>query len=183
MIPRVAYQGVPGAFSEAAIRVHWPEGAIAVPAETFAEALSHVADGRADFAAIPVENVIAGPVQAALAALNDAKWHRVLGSVRLEISLCLMGRSESPLEQLREVHSHHMALAQSRRFFQEHPWLSPVEHADTAGAARDVSQQSDHTVAAIASAAAATQYGLNILARDVQDTPDNWTRFVIVGHS
>lgn len=179
-LPRVAFQGVPGAFSEIAIKTRWPEGAIPLPADTFVDALRHVRCGRADFAAIPVENVIAGPVHAAVEALNAAPVLRVHGEVRIPIDLCLMAKADATLEGVRVVHSHQMAIAQSGTFFAAHPWMTPQVHGDTAGAAHDVSQQHELTVAAIASAAAATRYGLTILAHSIQDDPNNWTRFVIV---
>lgn len=178
--PRVAFQGVPGAFSEQAIQQRWPNGAITVPGDTFAEALQHVTSGAADFAAIPVENAIAGPVEAAVNALSSMPALLFHGDIRVDIQLCLMSVPGATLEGVRTVHSHQMALAQSQRFFAQHPWLVPAVHSDTAAAARDVSRQGDPAVAAIASEVAATIYELDILARGVQDTPDNWTRFVIV---
>jgi prephenate dehydratase len=178
--PKVAYQGVPGAFSETAIRQYWPHGADSIAANTFADALQHVLAGRAEFAAIPVENVIAGPVHAAVAALEALPHLHYHGDVRVDVRLCLMAKPGATLQTLRTVRSHPMALAQSGLFFAQHPWLTAEEHADTAGAASDVARQESLTVAAIASEAAATRYALNILARSVEDMPGNWTRFVIV---
>lgn len=178
--PRVAYQGIPGAFSEMAIQQYWPNGADSVSADTFVAALQHVLDGRADFAAIPVENIIAGPVHAAVAALEALPSLHYHGEVRVDVRLCLLAKPGATLDTLRIVRSHPMALAQSGLFFAKHPWLVAEMHADTAGAAFDVAQQSALTVAAIASETAAERYALSILARSVEDTPGNWTRFVIV---
>lgn len=178
--PRVAFQGVPGAFSEIAIQTRWPQGAVPVPANTFDDALQLVLSGGADFAAIPVENVIAGPVQAAVDALRATPELQVVDDVRIPIALCLMANANAKLDEVRVVYSHQMALAQSGKFFAAHSWMRPEVHSDTAGAAHDVSQQHETTVAAIASEAAATRYGLTILAHSIQDDPNNWTRFVIV---
>ena len=73
-----------------------------------------------------------------------------------------------------------MALAQSRMFFQQHDWLTPEVHDDTAGAAREVAHMRRRDIAAIASSAAAVRYGLHILAEHIEDRPGNWTRFVMV---
>ncbi len=179
-LPRVAFQGIAGAFSEQAIHRFWPQGATAVPSETFSLALQRVVDGTAHFAVIPVENVIAGPVDAALTALQGVTALRQCGELRLEIHLCVIGIPGASLAAVRVVHSHPMAIAQSARFFAQHPWLRPTVHQDTAGAARDVARDGDASVAAIASEAAADIYRLSVLARGVQDVPDNWTRFVVM---
>ena len=179
--PRVAFQGAPGAFSELAIAQHWDGRALAVPSDTFADAIAKVTTHATDFAAIPVENAIAGPVHAALSALADASYlvdHD--GEVRIDIRLCLMAPFGATLTDLRTIYSHPMALAQSCLFLAQHPWLSAIPHADTAGAAHDVAQRGDRTIGAIAGAPAADRYGLHILARSIEDIPANWTRFVIV---
>lgn len=181
-LPRVSFQGEPGAFSELAIRQHWDGRAIAVPSEKFEDAIARIADGTADFAVIPVENVIAGPVNAALAALNAAGSHvQVVGDVRVDVHLCLMAPAGATLAGLRVIYSHPMALAQCRQFVATRPWLSARRHCDTAGAARDVATRGDLTVGAVAGVPAAERYGLDILAQAIQDTPDNWTRFVVIG--
>ncbi len=179
--PRVAFQGELGAFSELAIREHWGDGAVVVPAERFEDAIACVADGRADYAVIPVENAIAGPVHHALAALAAAPSScERIGEVRINVRLCLMAPRGATIEGLRNVHSHPMALAQCRIFFARHGWLTPVPHADTAGAARDVAGANDVAVGAVAGVPAAERYGLVILATSIEDVPGNWTRFHII---
>jgi prephenate dehydratase len=180
--PRVAFQGAPGAFSELAIRHHWAADATTLPSETFESALMHVVAREADFAVVPVENAIAGKVHVAIAAL-DAFASRVQnhGEIRVPIHLCLMAPMGATLAELRTVRSHAVALAQCRIFFARHGWLVPQPDPDTAGAARDVAQLGDRTVGAVAGEAAAKRYGLDIIARAIEDVPANWTRFVIVG--
>ena len=182
--PRVAFQGELGAFSELAIRQHWPEGAHAIPCRTFADAIEQVIDRNADFAVLPLENAIAGVVHVAHAAL-DAVGDRVAqrSELRVPIRLCLMAAPGASLAELRVVRSHPVALAQCRIFFARHGWLEPVPHEDTAGAARDVGARGDRTEGAIAGDAAAVRYGLEIIARGVEDVPVNWTRFVVISAS
>lgn len=177
----VAFQGALGAFSELAIRQQWGASAHVVPCETFEDALRALVDGQVELAVIPIENAIAGRVQVALHAL-DAVTDRVtrVGEIRVPIHLCLLAPPGATLAELREVHSHPVALAQCRIFFARHGWLVPVSHSDTAGAARDVAQNGERTTGAVAADTAAARYGLDIIARNVEDIPANWTRFVIV---
>ncbi|MES2522690.1 MAG: prephenate dehydratase domain-containing protein [Gemmatimonadota bacterium] len=180
-LPRVAFQGALGAFSEQAIRQHWPDGAQARPHRTFGEAIASVLAHDADFAVIPVENAIAGRVASAVDALDAAGAALVHRSdVRVIVRLCLLAPQGATMAGIRSVYSHPMALAQCRIFFARHEWLTPVPHEDTAGAAEEVAGMRDVTRAAVASDAAAERYGLDIIARDVEDVPVNWTRFLIV---
>lgn len=188
MIPRVAFQGEPGAFSELAIRQQWPEGATPIPCRTFPIALASVRDGHAEYAVIPVENAIVGAVNVALDALRAAGVEVVERSeLRVPIHLCLLAPRGASLAGLRDVHSHAVALAQCRIFFARHGWLNPAPHDDTAGAARMVAEHGDRTLGAVASELAAERYDLEIIARHIEDVPANWTRFLVVsastGHS
>ncbi len=182
MNPRVAFQGESGAFSELAIRQQWPDGADVIACRTFPDAVAAVLDGRADYAVIPVENAIAGPVRVALDALA-AVGDRVVthSELRVMIHLCVMAAPGAMLADLRRVQSHTMALAQCRIFFARHGWLEPVPHEDTAGAAREVAAARDRTRAAIAGEMAAERYGLEIIMHHVEDVPANWTRFIVIG--
>jgi prephenate dehydratase len=180
-LPRVAFQGEAGAFSEMAIRQHWPDGADAMACLTFTEAVQRVCEQVVDFAVIPVENAIAGLVQPAHDAMREAGDRlQSCGEVRVPIHLCLMAPHGASLAGLREVRSHAVALAQCRLFFARHEWLVSVPHADTAGAARDVATWGDLTRGAVASESAAARYGLEIIAHHIQDIPHNWTRFVVL---
>ena len=179
--PRVAFQGAFGAFSEMAVRQQWPNGAEALPHHTFDDAIASVLSQNADFAVIPVENAIAGPVTAAMQALDSAGDRLAqLSELRVGVRLCLLAPRGATLAGIRTVHSHPMALAQCRIFFARHAWLTPAPHEDTAGAAQDVAAWADHAIAAIASDAAAHRYDLEIIARDIEDARANWTRFVVV---
>lgn len=179
--PRVAFQGELGAFSELAIRQQWPQGAHAVASASFDAALQRVIEGSTDFAVIPVENAIIGPVHIARAALEQVGRLVVKRTeLKVPVHLCLMAQPGVALESLRTVHSHPAALAQCRFFLARHEWLTAVPHDDTAGAARDVAAGTDRTRGAVASDVAAARYGLTILSRFIEDMPANWTRFLVV---
>ena len=176
--PRVSFQGEAGAFSELAISAQWPQGAHAIPCPTFDDALAALFVGRADFAAIPVENAIAGVVQPALAALGRREGElEQVAERRVAIHLGLLVVPGTAFEELTHVHSHPVALAQCRLFLAKHPQIEAVSEADTAGAARMVAERSDRAHAAVAGASAAHRYGLTMLRTHVEDVPANWTRF------
>jgi prephenate dehydratase len=136
--------------------------------------------GIADLAVIPVENLIAGPVHAALDALAAAPELEQIGEHLLPVRHALLGLPGAEMDDIREALSHEMALKQCRRFFAEHPAIKAVEAHDTAGAARLVGIRRDASVAAIAGAWAAERYGLVVIEDGLQDHSDNFTRFVLV---
>ena len=182
--PRVAFQGAPGAFGEHAIALYWPNGAQSVPCLSFDTTIASLMRGDVNYAVLPVENVIAGPVHAALHALSLAEPRvKVKGEVTVPIGLCCMALAGATIDALRVVRSHDVALAQCGNFFTRQPHIVRESHEDTAGAARDVAAGDDRAIGAIAGEAAAARYGLVILAHAIQDVADNWTRFVILARS
>jgi prephenate dehydratase len=175
---RIAYQGEPGAFGEAAVHALWGEDAISVPCETFHAVLAAVRSRSVDGAVLPIENLTAGPVTSALDALDDYSEGMILGAaIDLPVVQALLGVAGATLDKIRIITSHPVALAQCHRFLSAFgATLEP--HLDTAGAARMVAERGDRHLAAIAGHAAAMRYGLTILSDAIQDAPDNWTRFV-----
>jgi prephenate dehydratase/chorismate mutase len=173
---RVAYQGEPGAFSEAAARQLLPAAHL-VPCATFPELLHAAESGRADIALLPIANRIAGPVDAALELLLRSKLiivDEIVILIRQNL-ICIPG---TKLTEIRTVESHPVALAQCARFFAAHPKIKAVAAEDTAGAVREMVLAGDHTRAAIAAVQAAEVYGAEVLKPDVHDRNDNLTRFV-----
>jgi prephenate dehydratase len=178
--PIVAFQGESGAFSEKAIEFLVEGPVRLLSCNTFDATTGAVVQGIADLAVIPVENLIAGPVHAALDALAAAPELAQIGEYQLPVRHALLGLPGATLGDIREALSHEMALKQCRRFFAEHPAIKPVEAHDTAGAARLVGIRREASVAAIAGAWAAERYGLAVIEDGLQDHSDNFTRFVLV---
>ena len=178
--PIVAFQGETGAFSEAAAEQLVPGPLTLFPCATFDAAVRAVVNGHADYAVIPVMNLIAGPVHAAIDALAQFASLETVRELDLPIHLALLGLPGAVIENLREVLSHSIALQQCMRFLADHPHIVAVEAHDTAGAARMVAIRREPTVAAIAAPWAAQHYGLAILAEGLEDRPDNATTFVLV---
>ena len=173
----IAYQGEPGANSAMACTEMFP-GREQLPCTTFEDALEAVSTGRAGLAMIPVDNSIAGRVADIHHLLPDSGLH-IIGEFFLPIHFQLMATPGTPLESITTVRSHVHALGQCRKIIREHGWATVVAD-DTAGAAREVSELEDPTVAALSPVAAAELYGLDILARDVEDEHHNTTRFLVL---
>lgn len=178
--PRIAFQGAPGAYSEDAIHIFWGADVTTVPCDSFSSMLAAVRHGQADGAVLPVENMVVGPIQSALDALDDFSDGLTLGrTADVPVIHALLGVPGATLEQIKLVTSHPVALAQCRRFLQA--FGAKVESFyDTAGAAQMVRERGDPAVAAVASRAAAARYGLIVLSDAIQDETDNWTRFVMI---
>ena len=177
--PRVAFQGEHGAFSEEAAHKLLGEEIELVPRRTFAELYSSLDNGLADYLLAPIENSIAGVVQPSvdLLRLNSLT---VIEEVQIKIEQHLIGCPGASINKIETVQSHPVALAQCSRFFQNHPQLKTVVADDTAGSVAAVVRLGDPKVAAVAGKRAAELYGGSIICKSIQDTSDNYTRFVLL---
>jgi prephenate dehydratase len=176
---RVAFQGEPGAFSEAAAIQLLGERITTVPRATFDAAFRAIPEGAADALLVPVENSLAGSVVRVYDLLLQSRLTIVAETI-LPIEHHLIGCPGATLQGLRSVASHPMALAQCERFFSSHPELKRVPAEDTAGSVREALARSDKSGAAIAGRRAAEHYRGVILAEDIQDNAENFTRFVLL---
>jgi prephenate dehydratase len=154
-----------------------------VPARTCDDVTAAVATGAAAYGVLAVENTIAGSVAASSDALAATPGLAVVGEVVLAIHHCVLAPPGATLATLRTVESHPVALAQCGRFLAAHPHLEPRAAYDTAGAAAAVAAAGDPRRAALAGRAAAHRFGLAVLATDVEDRPDNQTRFLVVART
>jgi prephenate dehydratase len=174
---RIAFQGDYGANSDMACRDMFPD-MDPLPCQTFEDAFNAVETGEADIAMIPIENTIAGRV-ADIHHLLPASGFHIIGEHFLPIHFHLMAPKGATLATLRTVQSHVMGLGQCRKILKKLGLRAEVA-ADTAGSARQVAEKGDLSRAALAPRLAASVYGLDILAEDVQDEDHNTTRFVIL---
>ncbi|MBD5656210.1 MAG: hypothetical protein IAI50_13685, partial [Candidatus Eremiobacteraeota bacterium] len=178
-MPRVAFQGEPGAFSDDAART-LVTGADTVGYGTFDEAAGAVQSGSADYALLPVENSISGSVPRVYDLLWADERLSIVDEIVYRVVQNLIGLPNARLETLREVRSHPVALEQCRNFLRAQPGMLPIIVADTAGAVREIVRLGDPAVAAIASALAAERYGARIMVAAIQDTAENFTRFFLL---
>ena len=177
---KISFQGEPGANSDTASRNMFPDME-PLPCPTFEDAFNAVEAGAADLAMIPIENTIAGRVADIHHLLPESRLH-IVGEYFLPIHFQLMALPGTKLDEIRSVHSHIHALGQCRKVIRKHGW-KPMVAGDTAGAARIVSEAGDKTMAALAPRLAASLYGLDILAENVEDMENNITRFVVLSKS
>ena len=182
-VPKVAFQGVRGAYSERAIRTYYPDGEVepyALP--RFEDIFRSVLSGEASWGMLPLENSLAGSVLENYDLITRHPDVKIVGEIKVRIRHNLMvcpGVSESAIQR---VYSHPQALSQCAQYIERKAW-TPVSYYDTAGAAAMVAQEKYSDVAAIASAEAAEHYGLEILAEDVETNPRNYTRFALIAQS
>jgi prephenate dehydratase len=175
----VAYQGAPGAFSEDAVLQLCGAGITLRPCRTLDDVFRALVRGEAAAAVIPVENSIAGDVPGCRELI--AQHHvRIRKTVALPIVHALVASSTIAVADVREVHSHPMALAQCRRFLASHPRMLSVPAFDTAGALAELMRQPAGAAAEIASRRAAAHWGGVVLQDGIQDRADNYTEFWLV---
>ncbi len=180
---RVAFQGELGAFSEQGVLQLWPNGAEPVPMREFIDVARAVETGDVELGLLPVENTLAGSVIGSYDALVACETLHAVAETVVAIHHCVLALPGATLDSLRTVSSHPVALAQCERFLRAHPYLMARATYDTAGAAREVAAGGDRTAGAIAGRSAAERYRLSIVAADVEDRPDNQTRFLAVALS
>ncbi|MBJ6763884.1 prephenate dehydratase [Myxococcaceae bacterium JPH2] len=179
--PRIAFQGEFGAFGEEATRALFGADVNALPHPTFRAVFEAVAQGRVDGGVVPVENAIAGPVVDNLDLLLEFQ-PPLAGEWVLRVRHCLLAPPGLALADLERVLSHPQALAQCASYLRTQG-LHPVPESNTAAAAKRVAQERPPRTAAIASLAAARRYGLTVLAEGIEDSPDNATRFLVLGRA
>lgn len=177
---KIAFQGEKGAYSDLACRSVYPD-IETVPCVDFMSALQAVEKGHADLAMIPVDNSLAGRV-AVIHQLLPQTQLNIIGEFFLPVHHCLLGVSGASIEDIKQVRSHTHALPQCHDIISRLK-LEQYVSADTAAAAREVSQLQDKSVAAISSSLAAEIYDLEILKENIEDAAHNTTRFLVFAPS
>lgn len=178
---RVGFQGERGAFSEVAARKMVKGSIDLVPQPNFTAMFRALAGGRIDYATVPIENTLAGSVHENYDHLLKYRLP-ILSEARVQIVHNLIAAPGVALRDIRRVYSHPVALQQCRRFLDEHrKQFEAVSFYDTAGSVKMVVEEKRADAAAIASEAAAAIYGGRILARNIGDHAENYTRFFLLG--
>ncbi len=176
---RIAFQGELGAYSEEALLLLHP-GAVSQPHREFRDVAQAVLEGRADLGILPIENSLVGSIATNFDLIAESGL-AIVGEVVSAVHHCLLGVPGAKRGGLRRVLSHPVALAQCERFLGGLGGeVEVVAFYDTAGAAAEVAQRGDRSLAAIAGLLAAGRYGLAVLAERVEDEPHNQTRFLAV---
>jgi len=181
LVKKLAYLGPQGTYSEQAAR-DWDSDAILVPVDSIPSVASSVVSGDADEGVVPIENSIEGGVTFTLDLLIHDSNLSICGETVVTINQCLMAQTQIELEGIKIVMSHPQSLGQCREFLREN--LSKAEliaSLSNSAAVREM-MESDVSTAAISSKRAAEIYGAEILMENVEDRPNNETRFVILSH-
>ena len=173
---KVAYSGIPGAFAHIAGQKLF-QNAEFIPCPDFESAYRSCENGEADIVVLPIENSYSGDVGGAMhLAFNGNRYVNMM--IDLNVTQNLMGIKGSSQESIKTVVSHPQALAQCARFIKSHGYKT-VEFENTARAAKYVAESNDKSIAAIASAETAAEYGLKLLAEHINASTSNTTRFAV----
>jgi prephenate dehydratase len=175
----VAFQGEPGAYSEAACVAHFGPDVHTQPNYAFEDVFASVVSGACQYGLIPIENSLAGSIHRNYDLLLEHDLH-ITAEHFLRVQHCLIGLPGADLSTIRKVTSHPQALAQCDHYLRSLPNVSTEAAHDTAGSVRLVKERGDPAVAAIASRRAAEVYGLPVIAEGIEDNPANYTRFLVI---
>lgn len=180
MTGKIAFQGELGAYShEACVKTH--PGMTPQPCRTFEDVIDTVVAGKADLAMLPVENTTYGRVADIHRLLPDSGLH-IVDETFLRVHINLLGVKGAALGDIQTAYSHLVLLPQCARFLREHGIHGAVS-PDNARAARDVAEAGEKSTAALASELAADVYGLDVLARHIEDEDHNTTRFLVMSRT
>lgn len=175
----VVFQGVEGAYSYAAMRAYFPDDINSYHVKTFRDAMEEVASGKADYAVLPIENSTEGIVTDIYDLLTEYQLY-IVGEQGVKVEHVLLGLPGVGLGEIERVYSHPQALAQCKRYLEQHPSWITVKTENTAGAAKKIHEEQRREQSAIASRAAGELYGLSVLAENICYNEKNVTRFIVV---
>ena len=176
-INTISFQGIEGANSHLACKKLFSKAKV-IPCETFEEVFDSVKTNKSNIGLIPVENSVAGRV-AEIHSLMHKTPLKIVGEYFMKVELHLLGVKKIKINQIKNVRSHIHALSQCRRFIKKNK-LKMIITADTALAAKEVSDENNPTETAIASKLASEIYNLKILKKNVEDSFQNITRFILL---
>ncbi len=178
---RIAIQGYPGAFHEIATCCYYPKEKIVIqPADTFDELVELVEAGtQVDGGLMAIENTIAGSLLNNYQLLYNSGL-QITGEIFLRIRQNLMALPGQKISDLKEVHSHPVAIEQCRPFFKKYPYIKLVAMEDTALSAKRIREGELTGIGAIASTLAANRYQMNLLAEGIETNKKNFTRFLVL---
>ncbi len=175
----IAFQGEHYAFSEIAAKKFLGEATICHPRETFEQVFQSVKEKNPPLGIIPIENTLSGSIHQNYDLLLENSV-RIVGEVNLRIELHLIAKPDVEFPQVRTIYSHPAAIGQCRNFWKKNPAIKIVPTYDTAGSVKIIAEKGLTNAAAIASRQAAEDYNMNILFSEIEDYPENYTRFLII---
>jgi len=180
---RIVIQGYPGAFHEVAARLYYAHKEVEIiPADWFDKLVDKVEDPQqADVGMMAIENTLGGGILENYKLINKSNLH-ITGEIYIRIVQNLMALPGQKITDLKEVHSHYMAIRQCKAFFKNYPNIKLVETLDTALSAKNIRENQLEGIGAIASSLAAKKYELEVLAPSIETNKKNFTRFLVLQH-
>lgn len=178
----IGIQGIQGSFHHIVANEYFGSNIDIDEFQTFEMMARQLAEGKSDASIMAIENSIAGSIIPNYALIDEYNLS-IVGEYYLKISHNLLALKNQSIDDIKEVHSHPMALLQCRDFFKKHPKIKLVEDTDTALSAKKIQLNNVKGIAAIASALASHLYALDVLAENIQTIKNNETRFVVLERS
>ncbi len=175
---KIAYLGPQATFTHMAAKIKFGESAEYIPAKGIGDVFSHVETGRTDYGVVPVENTSEGMVNYTLDRILDSELN-IIGEVILRISHYLLSK-EKEIVSVKKIYSHPQALAQCRLWIEKNLPHAEIIETKSTGEAAQLAFSEDKS-AAIGSKLASSIYGLNILKEHIEDSAQNYTRFLVIG--
>lgn len=178
-IKKIAIQGGRGSFHELAANKFFQEKHDYVLCETFKSLFDNLKKENNNYGVVAIENTVAGTILPNYAMLRNSEM-QIIGEVYLRIQQNLMALPGQKIKNLKEVHSHPMAILQCHDFFEKHPNIKLIESFDTALSAKWIAESQIKNIGALAGTNAASLYGLEILAESIETNKKNFTRFLVI---
>jgi prephenate dehydratase len=179
-LKKIAIQGGYGAFHEIAANKYFGEGTVEiVPRNTFKDLFKTLKEGKVDYGITAIENSLAGSILPNYTLLLESNM-KIIGEAFLRIKQNLVALPGQQMKDIKEVHSHPMAILQCQDFFDDYPDIILIDSIDTALSAKKIADEKLNGRAAIASDLAAQNYNLEIIARSIETNKNNYTRFLIL---
>jgi prephenate dehydratase len=175
----VAFAGERGAFGELAAKEYFGKKAVLAAQPEFGDVFRSVARGRCSFGVVPIENSLGGSIHENYDLLLESNLH-ITGEVLLRIRHFLIGNKGASRRGIRRIFSHPQAFAQCKKFLKRFPHLTMVPVSNTAWAVKKIRNEDLRDAAAIASQQAAVDFDMQVLARNIEDTRWNTTRFLVI---
>lgn len=175
---KVAFQGERGAYSEMAALQHFGPSIELIPCKTLSDVFETIENGKTDHAVVPIENSIEGSVNETYDLLINTK-KMVCNEIYFRVVHCLISYRDSDLGKVKAVYSHPQALGQCRNFLQKHEMTS-IPFYDTAGSVKMLKEFPIDNAGAIASERAAATYDMKIIEKGIEDSKNNYTRFIVL---
>ena len=175
----ISIQGYLGSFHHKAATALFGEELILTECATFYEVVQKADNQEVDYGLMAIENSIAGSILPNYQLLKDSSL-KIVGEIYLKIGQHLMALAGQSIHDIQKVYSHHMALKQADKFLNQYPFIQRIEIEDTALAAKRIKEKNSLNEAAIAGDQAAALYGLEIIAKNIETVPNNFTRFLLL---